>query len=523
MRHANSIITVVTLAAAMAMQACDTFESNSTTSGQQPASSRASGTSQSTGADGAATGAYDATLRTAVAYPTGDRNTSILLLERVVPTEIPIGQQFSYQVILTNLRDATLQNVTVTDTVATTYTHRESTPQASVGEDGSLTWHVGDLQPRQSSTINVTGTASAAGALNSCTGVTYNTMLCQTSRVVEPDLAVTLAGPESALLCDTITYRMIVNNPGTGAATNVEVRADLPPGLVLQSQQQASVKIDALAAGESREITLPVKADATGEYVVKAIATADGGLDALSESAQTVVRQPVLEISATAAANQFIGRQFQWTITVKNTGDAGAEQTVVTAPLPSNASFVSATPGGTQSGSSVTWPLGRVSSGETRTLTLLMQPTTAGDVAVNATVQAVCADSVSTPLTTTIVGIPALLLEVVDSADPIEIGNEVVYTIEVLNQGTAPATNVTIVCELPEGEQFISGTGATGATSDGSTIRFAAIESLQPKSRATWRIVVRAAETGDMRFRVRLDSDQLASPVEETESTMLYE
>ena len=53
---------------------------------------------------------------------------------------------------------------------------------------------------------------------------------------------------------------------------------------------------------------------------------------------------------------------------------------------------------------------------------------------------------------------------------------------------------------------------------------FAALPSLAPKAQATWRIVVKAAEAGDARFKVTMDDDWLGDiPVEETEATNQYE
>ena len=50
-----------------------------------------------------------------------------------------------------------------------------------------------------------------------------------------------------------------------------------------------------------------------------------------------------------------------------------------------------------------------------------------------------------------VVGVPALLLEVVDREDPVEVGGEICYEIRVLNQGSATSSNVQILATVPEG------------------------------------------------------------------------
>lgn len=47
--------------------------------------------------------------------------------------------------------------------------------------------------------------------------------------------------------------------------------------------------------------------------------------------------------------------------------------------------------------------------------------------------------------------------------------------------------------------------------------------SLAPKQKISWTLVVKANQTGDTRFAVEMNTDQLTSPVNETESTRFYE
>lgn len=119
-------------------------------------------------------------------------------------------------------------------------------------------------------------------------------------------------------------------------------------------------------------------------------------------------------------------------------------------------------------------------------------------------------------------GIAALLLEVLDTEDPLEVGREEAYQIRVTNQGTAPGTQIQLRCTLEDSQDFVSGTGASAVRAEGRTIRMDPLPTLAPKAVATWRVVVKAAKAGDVRFAVDLRSDQLSSPVRETEATRQY-
>ena len=111
----------------------------------------------------------------------------------------------------------------------------------------------------------------------------------------------------------------------------------------------------------------------------------------------------------------------------------------------------------------------------------------------------------------------------VDSPDPVQIGTDTTYTVEVTNQGSATATNVKIICTLPAEETFLSAGGQTAGSASGNTITFAPLASLAPKAKATWTVKVKAKAEGDVRFRTSMIADQLKSTVDETESTNLYQ
>ena len=97
------------------------------------------------------------------------------------------------------------------------------------------------------------------------------------------------------------------------------------------------------------------------------------------------------------------------------------------------------------------------------------------------------------------------------------------YIIRVENQGSATATNIRVGCILEDYVRYVSSAGATGSTQEGQTLKFFPLTSLAPKAKAAWRVVVEAVSPGDLRFKATMQADQLTRPVDETESTHLYE
>lgn len=278
-----------------------------------------------------------------------------------------------------------------------------------------------------------------------------------------------------------------------------------------------------LAAGASRTGTIQLKATEPGVYTFDPMATADGDLKASGTAVTTTVLQPVLALGATGPDNRFIGRSFTHEFTVTNKGDGPAANTMVECTLPADAQDVAASSGGTVSGKKVVWQLGTLAPKASKAVSVTMTSAAAGSMNSMAAASAKCAMRVAADAKTVITGISAVLLEVVDVADPIEVGANETYVITVTNQGSAPDTNVQITCTLEKAMQFVSASGATQGRNEAGVIKFAPLPTLAPKAKATWQVIVKAGEPGDVRFKAVMNSDQLGRPVEETEATKFYQ
>lgn len=463
------------------------------------------------------------------AYPTNDKNCcSVIYLQKMGPCSGSVGQEYCYVIKATNLTKRKVKNVEVIQALPKNFEVRSSDPEMVSGSGaGTAKWFLGELGPEETREIKVCGVPTQSGNMPFCTDVTYNLPeICIDPVITEPRITIAKSAPAEVSLCDMIPITFVVTNTGTGVARNIQVKENLPSGLVTQ-EGTTDVVLDAgsLNPGESKEITLMAKAERTGEFNNTAVAVADGGLSAESNTTTTVVRQPVLEITKAANTEKvYVGRNISYTIVVTNTGDGPATSTVVEDTVPANASVVNASEGATLMGSTVTWNLGTLQPQESKTLTLTLNPQGMGDVKNIATAKAVCAEAVSATTSTNVVGIPAILLEVIDLEDPIEVGNNETYEIVVTNQGSETGTNIKIVCMLENEMEYVSSSGPTtgSISADGKTITFDPLSALASKAKAAWRVVVKALDAGDVRFKVTMTEDQLQRPVEETEATNFY-
>ncbi|MCD4831382.1 MAG: DUF11 domain-containing protein [Anaerohalosphaeraceae bacterium] len=454
-------------------------------------------------------------------YPCED--CGVVRLDKILPERIQTGADFEYRIRVTNLTNMPLADVIVTDTLLSNFQYKSATPTPNV-QGNKLIWVFPTLGARESVEMVGIGVAIAGGIVENCVDVTYRMPLCVQSISVQPMLALTKTGPAEVSICDPIKYVFRIENTGTGPANNVRIIDTLPAGLVTkQGTNKIDIVVGTLLAGTARAMAVEVEAQKPGTYNNRAQAIADGGLKAASETVKTIVRKPVLAITKTGPAMQYLDREITYNISVTNRGDYPAVNTVIEDAVPSGTRFVKVSQGGKQVGNKVIWKVAKLNPGATAKMSITVMPTKMGTVVNTASAVAICAEAVTATAQTEVRGVSAILLEVIDIEDPIRIGENVTYQIQVTNQGTASGTNIRVNAILEQEMQYVSNAGATAGTFNGKdAIKFAPLSSLAPKAVATWKIIVKARGEANVRFRVTMTSDQLTRDVIETESTNFY-
>ncbi|MBN2314824.1 MAG: DUF11 domain-containing protein [Sedimentisphaerales bacterium] len=452
-------------------------------------------------------------------YPCGE--TGVLLIEKVMPEEVQLNAPFEYTIKVTNHSEVMITQVVVTEHIQEHFKFVSATPKAKE-DDGKLIWTFDAISPGDSELINVSGAATNVECLQYCATLTYVVPVCTYVKVVKPQLTLAKTMPEKVSLCDKIPLKLDITNSGNGLARNVKIVDKLPEGLkTADGKDEIVFNVKALEPGKTVTGTSELVATKTGKYVNKAVATADGGLQA-EVVATTVVQQPVLAIEKTGPKSRYLGRTVKYEIKVSNKGDGIANNLVIEDKIPVGMKFVGANHNGKLVGDKVVWNLSALAPNASHEVEVTLSSDKEGTYENIATAKAECASSVSASASTAVKGIAAILLEVIDIDDPIELGNNETYVITVTNQGTSDGTNIKIVCNLEENVEYVSASGPTTANVEDRVVTFRPLPKLAPQQKATWRVVVKAVKPGDVRFGVTMNSDQLRRPVEETESTEMY-
>lgn len=450
-------------------------------------------------------------------------------LEQQCPSALVLGDVAEFPITLTNTSQVDASQIVLKSTIPAGMEFVGSNPQAQLS-GSSLTWNLSDVPAQTSQQVIVRMKAIATGThmnevlVQGSDGV-HSQSIC-TVAVGEPVLSLSQTCPSKVNVGDSAEFSVTVANTGTGEATNVQITDVVPSGMTHTSgQPEVTRQIGVLPAGSTVTEVFSFSATQTGS--ASNMARVTGGKN-LSEqtSCDVAIEKPSIAIKKTGPENRFLGTMATYTIEISNPGSAPTTGVVVQDTLPPGLTFESANPPGNHlpKTNTVSWNLGVIAPGETTTLKVTGRAASEGRHCNIAIVNTERGLQEQAEACTTIEGVAALRLEVTDNPDPVELGTQTTYSIVVTNQGTANATNIKIAATVPEGMEYVSSTGSTARlVVVGKLVDFDPVPVLKPKDSLTFTVTAKGVQSGDLRFRVEMNADQLTSPVLEEESTKLYQ
>ena len=395
------------------------------------------------------------------------------------------------------------------------------TQPSAARQGNNIVWNLGSVEAGEERTFQVQYRSVSDVDLKLCAFLQTTSCSCSAAKTVRARIAIEKTGPETAVLGETVPYTITISNVGDGTARDVVLTDYLPEGLRHSSgSSQLTQNIGTLGPGESRTLTLSAQAVSRGRHCNRAMVTTANAGQAES-TACTVVQERQLQLTKDGTKSQFLGRKANYTVTVTNPGDAGLTDVVVVDTLPPYTTYVSSS-GGNVQGDKVVWRLNTLAPGQSQSFNVTVTCQTPG-THVN-TVTAECREGLRRQAEAPTVwrGMPAVRLEVVDHPDPVEIGGETVYTISVMNQGTAQDGNVEVTALFPPSLKPIAVSGAISSRIEGQRVIFAPVAVIEPKQEIIYKIKAQALSVDDARLKVSVKTNLLETPVTEEESTHLY-
>jgi len=446
-----------------------------------------------------------------------------LAIEKTAPPEIQIGKPAKFTIKVRNTGSVMAHGVEVHDTVPQGTQLVETKPEAEHGAQGALVWALGTLKPGDEQTIELELMPTDEGEIGSVATVHFRAEASVRTVATKPMLAMELFSPSRVMKGETITLKIKLSNPGTGAASGVMLSEMVPDGLKHAAGRELEFEVGVLKPGESRDLELELLATEAGTLTNVVTARGEGNLEAEARADVEVVA-PQLQVSLTGPKRRYLERHAVHNISVTNPGTAAAKEIELAATLPKELKFVEANNGGQYDAAthSVYWSLEELPPQETGTVTLTTLPQQPGDARLLITSTADAGLKDQREETVAIEGLAAINFQLSDVNDPVEAGGQTSYEIRVTNQGTKAANNIRVVAVAPGEMKPVSAEGPVRYKIDGQRIVFEPLKQLGPKSDATLTVKVKTLEPGDLRMQVQITTDEIREPITKEESTRVY-
>jgi uncharacterized repeat protein (TIGR01451 family) len=445
-----------------------------------------------------------------------------LEIQKFAPAEIQVGKPAKFVVQVKNVGTQAAESVTVRDVVPQGTRLISTTPTAET-EGGQVVWTFDKLSPGEDRTVEMQLMPTEEGEIGSVATVSYTAQASVKTKCTMPQLAIRMTAPAKVMVGQQQRVKIELRNPGSGDATGVMLFENVPPNVKHVAGPALEFEIGTLRAGETRELELVLTAEKAGKTINVLSAKADGNLQ-VQQQVEFEIVAPELTVDLNGPERRYLERPATYEVSVENPGTAPAHDVQIVTKLPKGMRFIRANNMGEYDAAThaVYWSLSELPEGEKGTVELVAMPTEAGPQTLAVESRAGQGLSDQTQRQIVVDGLAAIMFEVRDMEDPIEVGGETGYEIRVVNQGTKAATNVQVGVKLPAGMQLVSAEGETQHKEMQGAIVFEPLEQLAAKADTVYRVRVQGTAAGDQRVTVEVNTDDLAQPIRREESTLVY-
>lgn len=434
---------------------------------------------------------------------------SLVRVQKVYGEGAAVGEPYEFQILVTALKPTT--SVLIRQALPESVDFLSSYPSAQVDDSGAAVWDLGAMEEGDQRTLNLVVVPSQLGNFAFRTTVKAQPKATEVVRVGAPDLAIHLQQePTDAVdLGGSVTWKLLVTNNGSVTARQVRLGAVLPSGFEVSSGNPVQA-ISRLLPGQSAQLVLTATPAEAGVYSANFTVNYDGGAPVQRQS-QVLVRNSQARLVVSGAASEYIFSPVTYTLRVINTGGTELENLTLVNDLPKGAVIYGQVlaggevfsrtdaPGGTRklelrtdgevsgywqeagnplrddSAGQVQWVVERLAPGESAVRELTYYSILPGAPENHARVITSRGLSARDSVKTEWKAIPGIYTSLVDSVDPVQIGEAVTYTATVGNQSREGTITVrSLEVRVPDVLRIES--AGEGGRVSGNTVVFNNIE-----------------------------------------------
>ena len=456
-----------------------------------------------------------------------------LQLAKSGPEQTISGDDLTYEITVTNDGAGALTNIVLTDILPEGLTYVSSSPEAAVGADGSISWLIDSLDAEASASVTLVATTGDPGEIvntstvNSDEGATATAQA--TTLVTKSDLSITkTADNPSPLLGQQTVFTIVVTNNGNAIASNVSVVDPLPaeigsvvadPEATLGGDGSLQWTIASIDPGATATITV-TGTPTVGGVITNTVSATERDVTVTAEASIDVL-EPAITLAKVGGSALYVEGERTYAITATNTGTANLTGVTITDNIPAEMSYVTSDNGGQEADGVVTWTIGDLGAGESVEVQVTLRGDSVGEVINTANVSTTEGASADAVLNISIVAAAAAHLSIIDTVDPMGVGEQGGYTIVITNQSQDSAmTNVRLSVTVPSQFSIVS---AEGGSITGGTVTYTAVPSLAAGGELEYTISVEAVSSGDVVASATLRYDEFGQPITAQEGTTIVE
>ena len=445
-----------------------------------------------------------------------------MTIQKMAPPEAVLGQPFIYHVLVKNTGTTSAQDVVVEDRIPQGAKLTGTIPRAEQMND-RIIWRLGAMDPGTEKKISIRVIPEAAGQIGSVATVNFVTKVASETKITAPQLSIKTDQPAAVKPGEITVVNYSITNSGTGDAKNVYLRSIIPPQFSHPGGDDIEYSVGIIPAGETKQVQLKLKAIKPGAGKNISSVMGDGNLKVGTEIPLKVIGSgEQFLVTRKGPKSRHLGQSGVYENVITNNTEKPIQNISVFESVPPGMKFVTASANGQFDTvrNVVQWDIPELASGDRQVLTVELEPTEVGKKI--STIQVVTDNntkySANLQSETTIIGQPLLKVETSELKGPLAIGEKMTMQMQLINQGSASATNVEFRVKIPQELVFLSAKGPVRYRQVGSYVIFEPAQEMPAKQTLNFELSFSAQNKGDANILVQVQSKQMEKPLSQEEA-----
>ena len=443
------------------------------------------------------------------------KNDRLLVRKTLIESD-QVGGEITYDITLEVLKD--IENLWIEERIPDSFQVNQVIP--SLENTESLVWHFKDLLAGDTQAIAFNLRPTHSGNHQVQTLVRFEQSIHLALFAGQPKLELDIVAPNSLERNTTGTWELTLTNTGSAVAKSVNLSADLSEAF--QKVSPLNYSLNELDMGASRTFTFQADALTQGLFENSFLATYTNSVpetEALAK-ARTQIVQSGIQIETLGPLSAYVFKPQNYKINIRNTGDTDLENVRITQIVSENYSILNSGRGRIN-GNAIGWMIPRLPAGSNQLITTQLTSNRPGDAIVKTILKTDKDLSASDETSTEWLAVPGVTLSIVDSKDPITVGETTELSIRVRNQGEFEPVKGQIEISFSEHLKPLNILNDIEGSISENTIIIPAVL-LQPGKDVVVNISAEGIQMGSGRTNLNFMADFLNNPVINQESTNIY-